>query len=433
MSAEYSSATGGGGREAGTAKAPGTAIPLRAYYALGLLVLVYFSNGMDRMIVAVLLEPIRQEFGLSDGQAGLLAGLAFAITNAIAAVPFGLAADRFKRSTVVAGAIAFWSAMTVLCGLAQNFVQLLLARAAVGFGEAGGPAPSAALVGDLFPAERRASAMSVLFAAGPIGAALALAIGGWVAQHFGWRAAFWVAGAPGLLLALLLWLTVREPPRQAQAAEAPPGLAAVFRLILGQPALLHAMAGLAVGTFVMAGLGSWMPAFFIRSHGVSLAVAGSVLALTHGVMAVIGNLLAGVLTDVLARRDPRWRAWTIALALVVATPLLAGLLLAPSWPLTLLIYGLHTLFEQMFFGPGYALCQGLVQPRMRATVSSLLYLAAGLIGFGLGTQFVGSVSDAFAGSGPDSLRYALLTLCLFRLWAAAHLWAAGRRLDLKAP
>lgn len=424
MSAEPSPAIGIGRQQ----DAAYTAVPSRVYWALALLVLVYLSNGMDRMIVAVLLEPIRQEFSLTDGQAGLLAGLAFAAANALAAIPFGLAADRFNRRAVVALAVAFWSAMTALCGVAQSFIQLVLARAAVGLGEAGGPAPSAALVGDLFPAARRASAMSVLFAAGPIGAALALALGGWVAERYGWRAAFWMAGAPGLLLALLLWLTVPAPPRPAPAADVAPARNDAVRFILGQPALLHGLAGLAIGTFVMSGVSSWMPAFFIRSHGVSLAMVGSTLALTQGAMAVAGNLLAGLLSDRLSRHDERWRAWTIAAALLVATPLLAGLLLVPTWPLALLIYALHTLFEQMFFGPGYALCQGLVPSRLRATVSSLLYLAAGLIGFGLGTQFVGSVSDAFARFGTGSLRYALLTLCLFRLWAAAHLWAAGRRL-----
>lgn len=404
------------------------------YYALFLLALIYLCNTMDKMIVAVLIEPIKLEFGLSDGQMGLIAGLSFAAFNAAAALPLGWVADRFNRRNLIAACLAWWSLMTAACGQAQTFSQLVIARIGVGIGEAGGPPASVTLVADLFPRGRRATATSVLFVASSIGAAVALGAGGWVGEHYGWRTAMQVVALPGLLLSILVMLTLREP-RRGEADGTPmggvaaPSLRAVCGFLLSQRSILHVIAGVMLSSMVISASGNWSMSFFVRSHGVSLGEIGPMLAAVHAAAGLAGTATSGIMTDTLARRDIRWWAWTVAVATAMAAPLLAGVVLAPTLAAAIVAKAAYSFFAGALFGPTYALCQNLVPPTMRGTTSSILYVCSSLIGYGLGTQIVGTASDLLAPTfGHESLRVSILLLSLIDLWAALHLAMATRTL-----
>jgi len=416
----------------------------RRYYTLLVLALVYSCNTMDRNVLTILLEPIKAEYRLSDSQLGLLSGLSFAIFYALAGLPLGLAADRVNRRNLIVVCLTLWSGMTAVCGLSRSFIQLLVARIGVGIGEAGGGPAAMAMISDLFPARERATAISTFYLASPVGAMISLAGGGWVAQHYGWRDAFLVAGLPGLVLAFVLLLTVREPRRGAsdgaQASAGATSLGSTLRFVRSQKSLLHVIAGTTLTVFVVSGTGAWSSSFFIRFHGFRLTEIGPILAVVNGGFGIVGTLLGGVIADRLARRDERGRPWTLAAAALAITPILAAALLVPDRRLAAAFFAGYVLLSSVWYGPGYALAQSLVGVRMRGVIASLIYLTSNLLGYGLGAQFIGLLSDKLTGNpgsgGPGSqgLRYAMLAAAMVSLWAGLHFILAGRTLrrDLAA-
>jgi predicted MFS family arabinose efflux permease len=429
---------------ASTPAATGTFEVSGAYrkYVLGLLLLVGIFNFVDRQILAILLEPIKQEFHFSDTQLGLLGGIAFAAFHVVAGIPIAWLADRYNRRNIIAIALAAWSAMTAVCGLAVGFWSLFLARVGVGIGEAGGGPPSQSLISDYFPPEKRGTALAVLGTMFPLGGLAGFLIGGWVTQWYGWRTAFLVVGIPGILLALIVWLTLREPPRghseRLDVSGPAPSIMDNVRYFARRNSFIHLC--LAAALFGMAAWGgtTWVPAFFIRIHGMTPAAVGTWLALIIGISGVVGALAGGSLADRVAARkgDARWYVWIPAASLLVAVPFAFFVYLWPSPVPALLGMIVPMVLSNVFIGPTAAMIMGVAGVRRRAMASALYVLLINLIGMGLGPLAVGILSDVFGEEyGVNSLRYSLIALAVIaNVWAALHFLLASRHLreDLEA-
>ncbi len=408
--------------------------PAGRRYALAVLLAVFALNFMDRQILAILIQPIKEDLRLSDAQLGLLSGFAFALLYTSLGIPLAQWADRGNRSRIITWSLAVFSGMTVVCGLAANFWHLLLARIGVGVGEAGTNPASHSLIADLYPLSRRSTAMAV-FALGPhLGLFLGFLVGGWLNQWYGWRVAFLAAGMPGLLLAGVVHLTLKEPPRGladggSPTAIKPPRLGDVCREMWGRPSLRHILAGGALASFVAYGFISWLPAHLARSHGMESGTIGVVLALVVGLAGGVGTFLGGRLADHLARTEPTWQVRVVALALVLGVPLWIAVFLAPDTTAMLWLLVLPGMLLGVYVGPTFALVQALVGPGVRAVAAAILLFIANLIGLGLGPLVIGVLSDLLRSHlGSDSLRMALLLAVPVSLWAAYHYARAGRTL-----
>ncbi len=409
--------------------------PSRAYanYVLAALVAVAALNIVDRHLFGLLIEPIKQELGLSDTWMGLLAGFAFAVFYTVCGLPVARWADRGERRSIIAIGLFLWSGMTALCGLSQNVLQLALARIGVGIGEAAGAPPSHSLVCDYFPPERRASALAITSMGGSLGLILALLGGGFLAERYGWRAAFVAAGLPGLGLALLVRLTVREPVRgrfDAPRARVPQASTReALRFLFGLRAYRHLIAAGSLHSFAGIGAASWNAVFLMRVHGMSVAQAGTRLALLNASFAALGITLWGFAVDRLAARDLRWYQWLPALGTAAALPFLLGFLLWPDPALAMLFLAPASLFAGAWVGPGHAMHQGLARPELRATSSALALLIMNLIGLGLGPTAVGFLNELLLPRfGAEAVRYSLLLVAVASLWGAAHNLLAARTL-----
>jgi predicted MFS family arabinose efflux permease len=409
-------------------------------YALGLLVTVYVVNFVDRQILAILLEAIREDLGLSDTQLGLLSGIAFAALYSTLGIPIARWADRGVRRSIIALALFVWSAMTGLQGAARSFTWLMLARVGVGVGEAGCSPPAHSMLSDLFPPSRRATALAIYSLGIPIGSAIGYIAGGWIREIFGWRAAFVAVGLPGILLALLVRLTLREPTRgywdAAEAArERPESIREVARFLLQLPSFLHLAIAGALHAFYGYGAGAFNPAFLERVHGLSAAQVGTGLGLIAAGAGGLGTFLGGYLSDRLSRLDERWSMWLPGAATALGVPLVALFYLYPDPIGALVLATLPALVGGMYLGPTFAVTQSLVPARMRAQAAAVLLLILNLIGLGLGPSFVGALSDWLAPvHGEESIRYALLgTVMVGAAWSTVHYVLAARtlRADLR--
>jgi len=401
-------------------------------YVLFILLLIGAANIGDRMILSMMLDPVGAEFHVSDAALGLLAGSAFAILYAGASIPVGVLSDRFSRRIIVAiGAIVFGS-MTISCGLAVRFWQLVVARAIMSVGEAVTESPSYSIISDLYPPERRATAIAVFQAGGSLGLLITLSVGGLLLQYFGWRMAFFAAGLPSVVLAMLLLSTVREPTRGAAdgvKAEQAHAVTVVARFLAGQTALIFTIGGVAIAGMGAYGIASFLPAFFVRSHHLTASAVGVVAALLFGVAGGAGLVCAGVLADRLTKDDIRWNLWLPALSLIVGGALLPVLLLAPSLSLALIAAVPAIFLLNMFFGPTYSLVQSLVPIRMRATAVALLLFVLNLVGAGLGPPLVGWMSDLLRPvAGTDALRWSLVLMSGGNFLASACFAIAARLL-----
>jgi MFS family permease len=409
-------------------------------YVLTMLVIVYVFNFLDRQIVTILAEPIKVDLGLNDTQIGLMTGLAFAIFYTVLGIPIARLADRANRVSIISVALVIWSGMTALCGAAQNFVQMLVARIGVGVGEAGCSPPAHSLIADYYPPEKRASALSIYALGIPIGSILGLLAGGWIAEFYGWRMAFFIVGVPGIALALLVKLTVPEPIRgMSDGAAAGSGeslsLGETLRALAKNRTMVHIAMGGALTSFVGYGLGQWLPAFFIRIHGLGIAETATYFGLALGVASAIGTFLGGTLADRLGRRDRRMYAWLPAGGVLLAFPFYVAALISGNPYLAIAILVAPSLLNSLWLGPAFGTIQNLAPMRMRALASAILLFILNIIGLGFGPFLVGVLSDLLSGRfGHDSLRYAILIATGAYFWAGAHFLLAARtiREDLEA-
>lgn len=400
-------------------------------YILAVLLLVYISNYADRMLLGILQEAIKAEFGLSDSALGFLSGTMFAIFYATLGIPIAIYADRANRVYIIAGATALWSLMTAACGLAQNYWQLVLARIGVGVGEAGSNPPSHSIISDLFGIKSRATALAIFSQGVSIGIVVGLYVGAEIATHYGWRAAFIWIGLPGVLIALLTVLTVKEPQRgtaegRQQSAAAPP-FVETLRFITSQSALVHIFIGGTLATLVGYTGVQWWPSFITRSHGLSPDQMKTFLSLVFGLGTGFGIFLGGFLSDYFGRRDVKLMPQVVAIAILIGMPFSIALYMVDNSALVFMIIGIPAAIGGMYLGPSLAMVQNLVGLRMRTVASALFLFVINLIGMGLGSVAVGAASDALKPAyGADSLRYALLIFVFVNIWAAYHYWRAGR-------
>ena len=388
------------------------------YYVLALLTLGYVFNFVDRQVMTILIEPIKMEFGASDTQMGLLSGLAFALFYATLGIPVARLADRWSRRNVLAISMTTWSAVTALCATATGFWHLLLLRIGVGIGEAGGTPPSQSLLADYFPPEKRAFAQGILATAPNIGILVGLFGGALIAEAYGWRSVFLVFGIPGVLLAILIQLTIKEPLKvTASASEEGAGLFSTLGNIFRLPSFAHIMVGVGFTGIAGYGLGVWSPSFLVRVHNMSLVDAGLYLGLIGVFGGGLGTISSGLLVDRLARRDKRWQLWLPAIGIFLALPTQLAFLLWPAEhrlfmgdvdvPFALVFMALSAVFASFWIAPSYAAVQNLVPQYWRTQASALMLLAINLLGMGLGPLLVGMLSDLLSQFGDSSVRYGL--------------------------
>jgi predicted MFS family arabinose efflux permease len=401
---------------------------------LAMLVLVYTFNFIDRQIVGILAVPIKADLGLTDTQLGLMGGLAFALFYTLLGIPIAMLADRRSRTTIMTVALVVWSAMTAVCGFAQNFWQLFLARLGVGVGEAGGVAPAYSLVADYFPPNQRARALGVYSFGVPIGSALGIVFGGVIASLIDWRTAFIAVGIAGVLLAPVFKAVVREPVRgrfdvragRAQAA----GLGEVMRTLLRKPSFWGLSFGGAASSMMGYGLFFWLPSFLVRSFSLTLLEA----SLYFGAILLVGGMagiwLGGWLADRFGASSKRAYAIIPAIAFVATVPFYVASVTSGSLALAFALFLVPTALGLVWLGPVLSAIQHVVPPHMRATASAIFLFVNNLIGIGLGTVALGALSDALAVRfGADSLRYAILAGTVFYLIAAALFLLASKRIE----
>ena len=407
--------------------------PAYLRYALGLLTFVYIVNFVDRQILAILLQSIKEDLGLSDVQLGLLSGTAFGIFYATLGVPIARLADHYSRKGVIAISLAIWSAMTALCGSAVGFVSLLAFRVGVGVGEAGGSPPAHSMISDYFPPERRATALGIFSLGVPIGILLGFLAGGWLAESLGWRRAFVLVGAPGVLLALVVAFTLREPPRGhsegLQSQGQPPSARDVIAFLWRARSFRHLSLGSALYAFVGYSVVNWSPAFFMRSHAMGTGEVGTWLAGIIGIGGGIGVYMGGALGDRWAQTDARGRVFLPAIAMLVGVPFSFVVYLSDHTTTAMLALTIPAMTGLMYQAPAFAVTQSLATPRMRATAAAILLFVINIVGLALGPAATGLLSDALAPQyGDDSLRYAMLCVSLVLIWSSLHFWLASRTL-----
>jgi predicted MFS family arabinose efflux permease len=406
---------------------------------LWILLTVYVFNFIDRQIVNILAEPIARDLDLSDTQIGLMTGLAFALFYTVLGIPIARLADRqtTSRPKLIAVALALWSGMTALCGFAQNFAQLLLARIGVGVGEAGCTPPAHSLISDMVPPEKRASALAFYSLGIPVGSLLGMVIGGTLADYLGWREAFVVVGLPGVMLALVVWFGLRDPRRsdaaavlraKSQPAALPLGQA-VGEVMRSRAFVLLVFAGSAA-SFLSYGKTTWTTIFFQRTHDLSPGEVGLSFGLLGGAAGILGTWLGGYLADRFGAVNRRHVLSAPAIGMALAVPLAIAAYHAPSWPLALALLFLPTVFNSFYYGPCYSAAQGLVPMRARAIAAASLLFFQNLIGLGLGPLFFGMLSDWLQPAyGAESVRYVLYGAAVLGLVPAFFFWRCSLHLD----
>lgn len=426
------------------ALATGTAVPssdgvsAQTRTMLWILLIVYIFNFLDRQIVNILAEPIKADLGLSDTELGLLAGPAFAVFYALLGIPIARYADKdgTNRVRLIALALAIWSAMTAVCGLAQNFVQLLFARIGVGVGEAGCTPAAHSLISDSVPVAKRSSAIAFYGLGVPIGSLLGLIIGGIVNDLYGWRIALMLVGAPGLLLALIVLFVMREP-RHSRTAETvatasaavPLSMREAMREIFTSRAYIYILIAASFTAFLGYGKGLWTISFFIRSHGLSTTEAGLSLAVVLGLAAAFGTWLGGKMADKFGARDKRHILTFPAFGMAIVAPVLFLGYYMENWIVAMALLVVPSIVNNAYYGPAYGCVQGLVQPRARAVAASIMLFGQNLIGLGLGPFLFGVLSDALQPvAGQESVRWVLYGAAWLGLIPAFFFWRASLRL-----
>lgn len=406
-------------------------------YALTILFIVYVFNFIDRSILNILAQSVKEDLGLYDWQIGLMGGIAFALFYTTFGIPIARLADTHNRRNILAVCLAVWSAMTAVCGLAQNFWHLLLARIGVAVGEAGGSPPAHSMISDLFAADRRATALGIYALGIPVGTMLGNLAGGWINEVMDWRTAFIVVGLPGILMALVVRFTLVEPPRGyseevAKAkADAPP-VSFVFKALWSRKSFRYMALGGALHALVGYGVGPFIPPLFIRVHEMGTAEIGTAL-FWLGFAGIAGTASGGYIADRLAARDVRWYVWLPGIATLISVPFST---IAYVWPEPIQAFWIMApagFLGAYYLGPTYSLAQGLVGIRMRALAAAILLFILNLIGMGMGPVIVGVTSDllnAYTDLGAESIRWALVSVLVFNVLSTVFYLMAGK--DLKS-
>ena len=406
------------------------------YYVLAILTLIYIFSFVDRQIVNILGKYIIEDLNLSDAQFGMLSGIAFAAIYVTCGIPLARWADVGSRRNVITVSLTVWSGMTALCGYAQNFWQMFLFRAGVGVGEAGGSPAAHSMVSDIFPPNERSTALSIYSLGTYGGIMVGYIAGGYLATQFDWRMAFVVVGLPGIALAILFRLTVKEPPRgmsEQKTAVQKPSFISVLKTLASRPSFKHIALGCGLHAFVSYGLGNFMPLFLGRVHHMPITEIGSWLGLTSGIGGLIGIFAGGYISDKLANKTND-RTWHIKI------PMYSTLLTIPFYWITFLYMDsgisatlsslLPTMIGSMYLGPCIAMTHGLVGLRMRAVASAILFFVLNLIGLGIGPWATGMVSDLLKDTyGNESIRYAMTLMGFANLWCALHYYRATKTLE----
>ena len=405
-----------------------------SYFVVWFLAIVYTLNFLDRQIISILGKQISAELHLTKTQFGLLGGTSFALLYTTCGIGVAYLADRASRKWIIALACAIWSLFTALCGTAQNFMQILFYRMGVGFGEAGGSPPSYSLISDYFPAERRGTALAIYSLGVPIGSMLGAFLGGKLALAYGWRVAFFVVGAPGIILAILMLLLIREPKRGGLDAfvdgatehpPAPPLFSAIAGFFANRTLVLTAVSS-AMSAFVgYAGL-VWNPQFLEGVKGMAAADVATYYALALGVTGIIGTVVSGWLVDKLGHKDRRWFAWVPAIAFTLSIPFWFGILWAPTWQITMLFLLGPMLMNQAYLAPALTVAQNAVAPAHRTMTGAILLFVLNLVGLGVGPVYVGFIADKMEPAhGDQALAYGFAGVIPFVvLTVIAHLAAS---------
>lgn len=406
------------------------------YVVLAMLILAYTFNFLDRQILGILKEPIKRDLGLTDTQLGLMGGLAFAMLYSTLAVPIAWLADRVSRTWIMTAALALWSGFTMVCGAATGFWSLFLARVGVGFGEAGGVAPAYSLVSDYFPKEQRARALAAYSFGIPLGSALGLFFGGLIAAYVDWRWAFFVVGGAGVLLAPIFKWVVKDPVRGAfdgATAAAPqaaaPAFMTVVRTVLPKPTFWLLAIGAACSSVCGYGVAFWLPSFFIRSLGLTLAQTSIYYGLIQFIGGIAGIWLGGAIADRLGKKDRGAYALTPAICFLVGLPIFLLAMNTSSLVWAFVLFLVPTGLNLAWLGPVVTAVQHLAPANMRSTTSSLFLLVNNLFGIAVGLWIFGYLSDLLAPAyGNESMRWAIYYGSSFYLLAALLLWLASKRL-----
>lgn len=444
---------------------------------LAILVAVYTSNFIDRTIVGTLGEAIKVDLNLTNTQVGLLGGIAFALLYTVLGIPIARIAEKKSRVNIIAICLLVWSGFTALCGTATSFLQLLLFRVGVGVGEAGCSPPSHSLITDYYPPKARATALSIYSFGIPLGTMIGAVAGGFLVQNMGWRVAFFIVGAPGILIALLVKMVIKEPPRghseeaggvaEASMKEPAPTLLQVAKRLWGTASFRHITAGVTLASFASYGTGQFAQPYFIRNFGLSYVQVGLIFGLVGGLASGAGTLIGGFLTDWIGKKDGKWYALVPAIGLAIATPLYLAVYSNPSWMIAAGLLMLPGIFHYTYLGPTFGVMHNMVEPRMRATATALLFFVLNLIALGAGPPFTGWVIDLFVqhsfaandlgtfiatcpggkaivgapadvgaachAAGALGTRYGILAVTLIYAWAALHYLLGSRTLgaDLK--
>jgi predicted MFS family arabinose efflux permease len=446
---------------------PTESLPYSKRYMAWMLTLLVVMNALnlaDRQGIAVSIQAIKLDLHFSDSLLGIIQGLGFAIFYSLMGLPLARLAERFSRTRLIAGCLALFGVMVALCGTAKSFISLLLFRIGVGVGDAGFITPVASLIGDYYPSAKRASVMSVIWLGAPIGVVGGLAGGSWITQHYGWRVTFVAIGAPAILIALIAFLTLREPPRgladgERMTQEAPPSTWTMLRFLFAKRSMWHVLIGCGLAAISMNGIGQFLAAFLIRNFHLPTAAAGRLLALIAGASMASGLLIGGFGVDAASRRDKRWFVWGPALGIALAAPLfLAGLNQSSVAATVVVLIAAHVCMF-VYYAPSLALAQNMVGANMRASSGFVVSVMLGLVGIGIGPTLVGFLSDrlasgaftlgSFAASCPGGaapraatpalaaacgnasavgLREALMVMSLLGLWSALHYTLAARHL-----
>ena len=397
---------------------------------LAFLLLAYIFNFLDRQILGILAGPIMKDLDLDDAEFGVIAGFAFALLYSVLAVPLAMLADRTRRSWVIAGAVATWSGFTALCGTATSFSQLFFFRLGVGVGEAGGVAPSYALISDYFPPQRRARALAIFSLGVPLGLASGTLIGAYLASWIDWRAAFLAMGVAGLILAPVMLFVVRDAPRSkaVASAEAIP-LGGVFSIIARKPTFWLMAFAASFSSLAGYGLALWTPSVLERSFGFELIERGQFLVAIFLIGGTTGVLAGGWLADRLGQFDRSWYARLPMIAWLITAPLFVAGLLSPNPTLAWFLLLIPNALNILWLGPVVTAVQHLVPAPMRATASASFLLINNLIGLGVGPMLIGYLSDQFkARLGIEALRYAAVSVVGFYVLAALLMMFAVKRL-----